>query len=99
MAAKLKCISPVDGRLYVERPYAADRDVAAALHQARRAHEVWRAVPVAERAAVLSRAVEAVVAAKQDIAQEITRQMGRPIKYAPGEVGGFEERSRHMIGI
>ncbi|HEX9703294.1 MAG TPA: aldehyde dehydrogenase family protein, partial [Rhodospirillales bacterium] len=46
-----------------------------------------------------SRAVEAVVAAKQDIAQEITRQMGRPIKYAPGEVGGFEERSRHMIGI
>ena len=99
MPAKFKTISPVDGRVYVERAYAADRDVAAALNQARRAHEVWRAVPLPERAAVLTRAVDAVVAMKQDIALEITRQMGRPIRYAPGEVGGFEERARHMIAI
>lgn len=99
MAGKLKTISPVDGRVYVERPYAADRDVAVALRQARRAHEVWRAVPLAERAEVLGRAVDAVVAAKQEIAEEITWQMGRPIRYSPGEVGGFEERARHMIAI
>lgn len=99
MAGKLKTISPVDGRVYVERPYAADRDVAVALRQARRAHEVWRAVPLAERADVLGRAVDAVVATKQPIAEEITWQMGRPIRYSPGEVGGFEERARHMIAI
>jgi acyl-CoA reductase-like NAD-dependent aldehyde dehydrogenase len=99
MAGKLKTISPVDGRVYVERPYAADRDVAAALQQARRAHEIWRAVPLAERAEILTRTVDAVVAAKQEIAEEITWQMGRPIKQSPGEVGGFEERARHMIVI
>ncbi|MBI1986388.1 MAG: aldehyde dehydrogenase family protein, partial [Rhodospirillales bacterium] len=99
MAGKLRTISPVDGRVYVERPYAADRDVAVALHQARRAHEIWRAVPLAERAEVLTRTVDAVVAAKQRIAEEITWQMGRPIRYSPGEVGGFEERARHMIAI
>jgi len=53
----------------------------------------------AERAEVVSRAVDAVVAAKQPIAEEITWQMGRPIRYSPGEVGGFEERARHMIAI
>ena len=99
MAGKLRTISPVDGRVYVERAYAADRDVAAALNQARRPHEVWRAVPLPERAAILTRAVDAVVAAKQPIAEEITWQMGRPIRYSPGEVGGFEERARHMIAI
>ena len=25
--------------------------------------------------------------------------MGRPIRYTPGEVRGFEERARHMIAI
>ncbi|HEX9570026.1 MAG TPA: aldehyde dehydrogenase family protein, partial [Rhodospirillales bacterium] len=99
MAGKLRTISPVNGRVYVERPYAADHDVAVALHQARRAQEVWRAVLPAERAEVVSRAVDAVVAAKQPIAEEITWQMGRPIRYSPGEVGGFEERARHMIAI
>ncbi len=99
MAGKLKTISPVDGRVYVERPHADDRAVAAALNQARRAFEVWRAVPVAERAEVLSRAVDAVIALKSDIAEEITWQMGRPIRFSPGEVGGFEERARHMIAI
>jgi len=99
MAGKLRTVSPVDGRVYVERAYADGRDVAAAPHRARRAHEVWRAVPVAERAEVLGRAIDAVVAAKQGIAEEITWQMGRPIRYSPAEVGGFEERARHMVAI
>ena len=33
------------------------------------------------------------------IAEEITRQMGRPIAHSPGEVRGFEERARHMLAI
>ncbi len=37
--------------------------------------------------------------AQAEIAEEITWQMGRPISQAPGEVGGFEERARHMIAI
>ena len=44
-------------------------------------------------------AVEAAVANKDDTAKEITWQMGRPIRYAAGEIGGFEERARHMIAI
>ncbi|MCJ7773570.1 MAG: aldehyde dehydrogenase family protein, partial [Desulfobacterales bacterium] len=39
------------------------------------------------------------VSKKDDIAQELTRQMGRPIRYTPLEVKGFEERARYMISI
>ena len=99
MTGKLKTVSPVDGSVYVERPYAAPEDIAQALTRAVRAGEVWRDVPVAERAGVCARAVDAVVAARDDIAGEITWQMGRPIRYSPAEVGGFEKRARHMIAI
>jgi hypothetical protein len=35
---------------------------------------------------------------RADIAAEITWQMGRPLRDSPGEVRGFEERARYMLG-
>ena len=99
MIAELKTVSPVDGSVYVERSFAGEGEIAESLARARQAQKVWRDVPVAERAEICSRAVDAVVANKDDTAKEITWQMGRPIRYAAGEIGGFEERARHMIAI
>ena len=96
---RIRVISPANGEVLVERPLAGDREIEQALARARRAQADWRAVPVAERAAILGRAVDAFVARKAEIAAEITRQMGRPIRYTPSEVGGFEERARYMIGV
>ena len=56
-------------------------------------------MPVAERARLCSAAVDAMLAMRAEIAPELSWQMGRPIKYAGGELGGFEERARYMIGI
>ena len=56
-------------------------------------------MPVAERAKLCSAAVDAMLAMRAEIAPELSWQMGRPIKYAGGELGGFEERARHMIAI
>jgi acyl-CoA reductase-like NAD-dependent aldehyde dehydrogenase len=89
----------VDGRVLVERERADEREVAAALAAARGAAAAWRRRPVAERAALVSRAVDAFVARGPAIAEELTRQMGRPIAHSPGEVRGFEERARHMLAI
>lgn len=99
MRSEFEVVTPVDGSVYVKRPNATERKVAAALKMARRKQKEWRDVPVAERASVCSRAVDAFVGHKKEIAEEISWQMGRPIRYAPGEVGGFEERARHMISI
>jgi acyl-CoA reductase-like NAD-dependent aldehyde dehydrogenase len=99
MGDRLQVISPVDGRLLLERPLASDADIRAALERARAASHGWRSTPIEERARVLSRAVDAFVARKDEIALEITRQMGRPIRFAPKEVAGFEERARYMIEV
>lgn len=52
---------------------------------------------MAERQAILTRAVDAFVAMSDAVSEELTWQMGRPISQSPGEVRGFEERARYMI--
>ena len=99
MAETLKCITPVDGSVYVERPLAGEAEIAEALARARAAQAAWRHTPLAERQALLSAAVDAFVAKKTEIAEEIAWQMGRPVGQCPGEVAGFEERARHMTAI
>jgi acyl-CoA reductase-like NAD-dependent aldehyde dehydrogenase len=99
MGDRIRVISPVNGQIYVERALAGEREIAAALDAARRAQADWRRVPVAERAAIVSSAIDAFVAKRDEIATELTWQMGRPIRFTPSEVAGFEERARYMIDI
>ena len=99
MTETLKTISPVDGRIYVERPLQSAADIDRALDTARRAQIAWGATPLTARCALLTKAVDAFVAKSADIAAEITWQMGRPIRYTPGEVRGFEERARYMLSV
>jgi acyl-CoA reductase-like NAD-dependent aldehyde dehydrogenase len=94
-----KTISPIDGSIYVERPLATDGQIQQAMDRAGRAQEQWKRVPIAGRAAIVNRFVDAFVTRKEKIAEEITRQMGRPLAQSPGEVRGFEERARHMVQI
>jgi acyl-CoA reductase-like NAD-dependent aldehyde dehydrogenase len=99
MSDLLKCVSPVDGSVYVERPLASGQEIGNAVTKARKAQAAWRGTSVEERQAALTKAVDAFVAKTLEIAQEISWQMGRPLGQAPGEVAGFEERARHMIEI
>ena len=99
MTDTLKTVSPVDGRIYVERPPHSARDIERVLDSAQKAQRAWASRPLDERCELLSRAVDAFVARASDIALEITWQMGRPIAYSPGEVRGFEERARYMLGV
>ena len=99
MPALQKTISPVDGRVYVERVLATPEDINEILRSARHAHVAWRNVPLEERAKVLTAFCEEFEKRGEKIAEELTWQMGRPLRYAPSEVRGTLERARHMIAI
>ena len=94
-----KTISPVDGRVYVERELATPAQINDILRTARHAFAAWRNVSLAERADVLTRFCDEFEARREKIAAELTWQMGRPARYAPNEVRGTLERARHMIAI
>jgi acyl-CoA reductase-like NAD-dependent aldehyde dehydrogenase len=99
VAGRLRTITPIDGTVYVERPLSDRREIAARVERARAAQHEWRRVPLAERVDLLDAAVAAFVARRDEIALEITWQMGRPLRDAPGEVRGFEERAHYMLAI
>ena len=95
----IQCISPIDGSVYVERQTATTKEIQQALNAAVVAQKSWKNTSIAERQALCSKAVDAFLSHKDEISQELTWQMGRPISQSPGEVAGFEERARHMISI
>ena len=94
-----KTISPVDGRVYVERPLATSGEINETLRTARHAFAEWRNTSLADRAAILTRFCDEFEKRGAQIAEELTWQMGRPARYAPNEVRGTLERARHMIAI
>jgi acyl-CoA reductase-like NAD-dependent aldehyde dehydrogenase len=99
MNRTLKIISPIDGSVYEERPLADDKAVRATLERGRSAQLHWREVPLAERLKIATAFTDAMVADKPRVTELLAWQMGRPVRYGPGEMRGFEERARYMIRI
>lgn len=92
-------ISPIDGSTYAEKPYADRNTIQLILDNARTTQKAWRKVPLYERKALCSKAINAFIDKKEDIALEICWQMGRPVRFASGEIDGMEERARTMITL
>jgi acyl-CoA reductase-like NAD-dependent aldehyde dehydrogenase len=97
--ATIKTISPVDGRVCAERTLANAAEIDRALERARVAQRTWRETPVAERVGLIERFCAEFERRGAQIAQGLSWQMGRPIRFAPSEVRGTLERARYMIGV
>ena len=93
----LRTISPIDGSVVVERPLHTSAAMDRALARAVTAQKSWRTLPLEERQQRVTSFVERMLAWRDELAEEISRQMGRPLSQSPGELRGFEERARAMI--
>jgi alpha-ketoglutaric semialdehyde dehydrogenase len=65
-----------------EFPASGEEDVAVAVAAAAGAFKGWSATPAAARAAVLMRAADAVEARVEQMAEDMTREMGKPLREA-----------------
>lgn len=100
MAEIQKTISPIDGSIYVERELASVEHIEQTLQQAVEAQHQWKQTTVTERAEICIKMVNHLVSKADQYAEQLTWQMGRPIKYTPFEItGGFQERAKHMISL
>lgn len=94
-----KTYSPIDGSLYVERELYDKDQMIAALKKAKAAQIQWAKTPLAEKQRICLAAIEVFEENKAIIAEELCWQMGRPIRYAEGEVSSFAARARYMVSI
>ncbi len=70
--------SPVDRSALGEWEASSAADVDAALARARAAQPAWAARPIAERAAIIRRAVEVLIARKDEIVESLRVETGKP---------------------
>ena len=98
MTATLKCISPIDGSVYAERPVLSRDDAFAAVARARKAQKDWQEVPMEERIRLVRSGVARLGEMTDEVVPELAHMMGRPIRYG-GEFGGTEERAGYMADI
>ena len=98
MSSYLKCISPIDGSVYAERPLMEKTAAFAAVKRAEDAQTAWAMRPLDERVAIVRDAVARIGEMNDEIVPELAWQMGRPVRYG-GEFGGFTERASYMADI
>ncbi len=98
MTKMIQCISPVDGRVYAERPALTLEAAQAAVARAKAAQKLWAALPLDERIAKVKAGIAALNADKPRIVEELAWQMGRPTRYG-GEFGGVNDRTAYMAEI
>ena len=89
--------SPIDGRILFTREYASSEDIHQILDTAQVQFSTWKRAPLEDRIELLHQFVAQVLSNKDLLARELTEQMGRPIRYSAGEIGGFEQRAHAML--
>jgi acyl-CoA reductase-like NAD-dependent aldehyde dehydrogenase len=80
-------VNPADTRDVIGRfPLSGTADVSAAVESAKRGFEIWRGTPAPARGDVMRRAGEILVARKDELADVMTREMGKPLAETRGDV-------------
>jgi acyl-CoA reductase-like NAD-dependent aldehyde dehydrogenase len=93
MTGRFEIVSPVDGSVYATLSYADEAMVDAAVTRARTAQREWYHTTLGTRAERCDAFVRAMEKKTQDIAIELARLMGRPVRFGPGEVKRLGERA------
>jgi aldehyde dehydrogenase (NAD+) len=81
-----------------EFPASGKDDVDAAVEAAAAAFPGWSELPAASRAAVLMRGVDAIEARVEDMAADMTREMGKPLREARLEAARTAAIFRYFAG-
>jgi acyl-CoA reductase-like NAD-dependent aldehyde dehydrogenase len=90
---------PFTGEAACTLELAGEAEIERTLDRARGAARASRRTSVEDRVALCDRALAAFEGRAGEISADITRQMGKPLSQAQGELKGTAERWRHMQAI
>lgn len=98
MSHTIQCISPIDGRVYAERPLLSKEAAINIIEKAKIAQVAWSKRPIEERMNIVLSGIMALGEMNDEVVPELAWQMGRPIRYG-GEFSGVKARTDAMIQI
>lgn len=95
----LKVVNPYNQEVIGELPLDDADRVAAKVAAARAAFERWSRWPLDERSRRVRAGLERFRQRAEEVARDVTLQMGKPIRESRREVQTFFERAEHMLAI
>ncbi|KAK4954178.1 hypothetical protein LTR10_007606 [Elasticomyces elasticus] len=96
---KITTISPTTNKPVVERSGPTEEEFAAIPKRAQQAFLKYRKTPLSERQKIVNKALQLINDRQDELAQELTEQMGRPIAYTAKEVTTAVARGEYMLKI
>ena len=89
---------PANGELIATVTKSTTADVDRAVEAAQRAYEGWRLFPAPKRGEILYRAAEVMLRRKDELAREMTREMGKVLAEARGDVQEGIDMTYYIAG-
>ena len=93
-----KTITPIDNTVYVEREYHSNK-IEHTIDSSMKAQKDWVNLNINERVKLLKNFVDDFLSRGDVIGEELSKQIGRPVSQAAGELSGFKERADYMLSI
>ncbi len=98
-------VNPATGTVIDSVPNAGPQDVDLAVQTAKAAQKQWARIPVYRRAEILQAFLALVEENKEDLAQTLSAETGKPVCEARAEIGNipigfsaFIEKAKHLYG-
>ncbi len=92
-------VNPANGKVYRTIDPTSAADVEGILSRMRAAQQDWRDVAVDQRVGVCRQFIDAFRARKDQVALEITQQMGKPLAQSRREVDTMLDRAETMVRL
>ncbi|KAK0718007.1 Aldehyde/histidinol dehydrogenase [Lasiosphaeria miniovina] len=98
-AEVLTTVSPTTGEPIIIRKGVSDKELNKLPDVAIEAFNNWRQTPLVERQVIVRQAVELLGEWQDELAVELTTQMGRPIAYTGKEIATAVKRAEYLLKI
>ena len=95
----LRVANPYSGETVCELPFDDGASLGQRVAHAHAAQQTWRTTPLAERVDRIRQGLQVFASTSDEMARDITRQMGKPLTEARREVAVAVERAEHMLAI
>ncbi len=104
-SSMIEVLNPATGKIIDTVPSATKEDVDNSVKYAKAAQKIWAAVPVYKKAEIMEKFLVLVNENKEDLAQTLSMETGKPIVEARAEIGNiniafkaFCEKAKHLYG-
>ena len=95
----LTTISPTTGEGIITRHGISAAEIEQIPETATKAFQAWQKTPLKDRQIIIKKALSLLAGKQDELAQELTEQMGRPIAYTGKEIATAVKRAEYLLKI